>query len=207
MGARRRRARRWPPSGSAAQALGPALPVRPLGRAADRGHGGTRAPLGRARDRTRAGALTEAAGRARRAPLPWWEIDPGWRRAWRSCTRTTRAMRVVEGDVLALSLAEVVCEPSVHVVANLPTTLRRPSSSASSTSAPASRAPWSCCSARWRRGSPPARERRIRRDLGPGAGLAEVRVAFGVSRRSFLPRPDVDSAVVDIRWSVRPRAR
>src|SRR5438093_1458973 len=36
--------------------------------------------------------------------------------------------------------------------------------------------------------------------------FAEVRVAFGVSRRSFLPRPDVDSAVVDIRWSVRPRA-
>src|SRR5207247_1061123 len=36
--------------------------------------------------------------------------------------------------------------------------------------------------------------------------FAEVRVAFGVSRRSFLPRPDVDSAVLDIRWSAGPRA-
>src|SRR5207302_11155075 len=36
--------------------------------------------------------------------------------------------------------------------------------------------------------------------------FSEVRVAFGVSRRSFLPRPDVDSALVDIRWSVGPRA-
>src|SRR5262249_19691733 len=36
--------------------------------------------------------------------------------------------------------------------------------------------------------------------------FAEVRVAFRVSRRSFLPRPEVDSAVIDVRWSPTPRA-
>jgi len=36
--------------------------------------------------------------------------------------------------------------------------------------------------------------------------FAEVRVVFRVSRRSFLPRPQVDSAVVDVRWSAAPRA-
>jgi 16S rRNA (adenine1518-N6/adenine1519-N6)-dimethyltransferase len=36
--------------------------------------------------------------------------------------------------------------------------------------------------------------------------FAQARIAFRVSRRSFLPPPDVDSAVVDIRWSATPRA-
>lgn len=36
--------------------------------------------------------------------------------------------------------------------------------------------------------------------------FAQARIAFRVSRRSFLPPPDVDSAVVDLRWSARPRA-
>ena len=36
--------------------------------------------------------------------------------------------------------------------------------------------------------------------------FADVRIAFGVSRRSFLPPPQVDSAVVDVRWSAAPRA-
>jgi len=36
--------------------------------------------------------------------------------------------------------------------------------------------------------------------------FAEVRIAFRVSRRSFLPPPEVDSAVVDVRWSPAPRA-
>jgi 16S rRNA (adenine1518-N6/adenine1519-N6)-dimethyltransferase len=35
--------------------------------------------------------------------------------------------------------------------------------------------------------------------------FADVRVAFRVSRRSFLPRPDVDSAVIDLRWTAVPR--
>ena len=36
--------------------------------------------------------------------------------------------------------------------------------------------------------------------------FAQVRIAFRVSRRSFLPPPEVDSAVVDVRWSPEPRA-
>ncbi len=36
--------------------------------------------------------------------------------------------------------------------------------------------------------------------------FAQARIAFRVSRRSFLPPPDVDSAVVDVRWSATPRA-
>jgi 16S rRNA (adenine1518-N6/adenine1519-N6)-dimethyltransferase len=36
--------------------------------------------------------------------------------------------------------------------------------------------------------------------------FADVRIAFGVSRRSFHPQPDVNSAVVDVRFSAAPRA-
>ena len=35
--------------------------------------------------------------------------------------------------------------------------------------------------------------------------FADVRLAFRVSRRSFLPPPRVESAVVDVRWSAAPR--
>jgi 16S rRNA (adenine1518-N6/adenine1519-N6)-dimethyltransferase len=35
--------------------------------------------------------------------------------------------------------------------------------------------------------------------------FAQLRIAFTVSRRSFLPPPRVDSAVVDIRWAREPR--
>jgi 16S rRNA (adenine1518-N6/adenine1519-N6)-dimethyltransferase len=33
----------------------------------------------------------------------------------------------------------------------------------------------------------------------------EIRVAFGVGRRSFLPPPAVESSVVVVRWSAAPR--
>jgi 16S rRNA (adenine1518-N6/adenine1519-N6)-dimethyltransferase len=36
--------------------------------------------------------------------------------------------------------------------------------------------------------------------------FAEVRLAFRVSRRSFLPPPRVESAVVEVSWSEAPRA-
>jgi 16S rRNA (adenine1518-N6/adenine1519-N6)-dimethyltransferase len=60
------------------------------------------------------------------------------------------------------------------------------------------------------------REMALRLAAGPGGAdygvtsvllqaFATVRVAFRVSRRSFMPRPDVDSAVVDIRWTPEPR--
>jgi 16S rRNA (adenine1518-N6/adenine1519-N6)-dimethyltransferase len=35
--------------------------------------------------------------------------------------------------------------------------------------------------------------------------LAEVRIAFRVSRRCFLPVPNVDSVVIDLAWTVAPR--
>jgi 16S rRNA (adenine1518-N6/adenine1519-N6)-dimethyltransferase len=35
--------------------------------------------------------------------------------------------------------------------------------------------------------------------------FADVHVAFGVSPRSFVPAPHVQSAVVDVRWSAVPR--
>ena len=116
-------------------------------------------------------------------------------------------VRVVEGDVLALPLDEIVTEPSVTVVANLPYNIATP-------------VLFRLLDLRTR--LPRAvvmlqRELAARlaarpgsRDYGVASVLmqtfAEVRVAFGVSRRSFLPRPEVDSAVVDIRWSVAPRA-
>jgi 16S rRNA (adenine1518-N6/adenine1519-N6)-dimethyltransferase len=34
---------------------------------------------------------------------------------------------------------------------------------------------------------------------------ADVRLAFRVSRRSFVPPPRVESAVVDVRWRAEPR--
>jgi 16S rRNA (adenine1518-N6/adenine1519-N6)-dimethyltransferase len=47
------------------------------------------------------------------------------------------------------------------------------------------------------------------RDYGVASVLvqafAAVRIAFRVSRRSFLPVPEVDSAVIDVRWSPAPR--
>jgi len=36
--------------------------------------------------------------------------------------------------------------------------------------------------------------------------FADIRLAFRVSRRSFLPPPRVESAVLDVRWSQAPRA-
>ncbi len=101
------------------------------------------------------GALTEAlAARAGRLYLV--EIDPGLATRLAELHAGNPRVRVVEGDVLALPLAELVCEPSVTVVANLPYNVATP--------------------VLFR--------------------LLDLRV----------PRPDVDSAVVDIRWSVRPRA-
>jgi len=116
-------------------------------------------------------------------------------------------VRVVEGDVLELPLAEIVTEPSVTVVANLPYNIATP-------------VLFRLLELRARR--PRAvvmlqRELAARLAARPGSAdygvasvlvqtFAEVRVAFGVSRRSFLPRPEVDSAVVDIHWSVAARA-
>src|SRR5439155_11018812 len=152
------------------------------------------------------GALTEAlAARAGRLHLV--AIDPGLATRLAELHAGNPRVRVVEGDVLALPLAELVCAPSVTVVANLPYNVATP-------------VLFRLLDLRAR--FPRAvlmlqREVAARLAARPGSAdygitsvlvqaFAEVRVAFAVSRRSFLPRPDVDSAVVDIRWSVAPRA-
>src|SRR5256712_1840211 len=152
------------------------------------------------------GALTdELVARAGRLYLI--EIAPGCGPRLGAQHANDPRVRVVEGDVLALPLAEMVREASVTVVANLPYNVATP-------------VLFHLLDLRVR--FPRAvvmLQREVAARLAARAGsaeygvtsvlvqaFAEVRVAFGVSRRSFLPRPDVDSAVLDIRWSVRPRA-
>src|SRR2546429_1809117 len=135
------------------------------------------------------------------------EIDPGLATRLAVPHADNPRVRVLAGDVLALPLAEIVREPSVTVVANLPYNIATP-------------ALFRLLDLRAR--FPRAvvmLQREVAARLAARAGsaawgvtsvlvqaFAEVRVAFGVSRRSFLPRPDVDSAVLDIPWSARPRA-
>ncbi len=152
------------------------------------------------------GALTgELAARAGRLYLV--EIDPGLATRLATQHAGDPHVRVVAGDVLALPLVELVPGPAVTVVANLPYNIAMP-------------VLFRLLDLRER--FPRAvvmlqREVAARLAARPGSAdygitsvlvqaFAEVRVAFNVSRRSFLPRPDVDSAVVDLRWSVAPRA-
>ena len=152
------------------------------------------------------GALTdELAARAGRLYLV--EIDPGLATRLAAQHANDPRVCVVAGDVLSLPLGELVSEPSATVVANLPYNIALP-------------VLFRLLDLRAR--FPRAvvmLQREMAARLAARAGsadygitsvllqaFAELRVAFGVSRRSFLPRPDVDSAVVDIRWSVAPRA-
>jgi 16S rRNA (adenine1518-N6/adenine1519-N6)-dimethyltransferase len=152
------------------------------------------------------GALTdELAARAGRLYLV--EIDR--RLADRLAERyaDNPAVRILEGDVLALPLGELIEEPSVTVVANLPYNITTPVLFRLLE-----------LRARFQRAvlmvQREVATRLAARPGGPAYGatsvavqaFAEVRILFGVSRRSFLPRPEVDSSVVDVRWSVEPRA-
>lgn len=151
------------------------------------------------------GALTdELVARAGRVYLI--EVDAGLAARLRARYAGESRVRLLEGDVLALPLAEVVSEPSVTVVANLPYNI-------------ATQVLFRLLELRAR--FPRAvvmlqREVAARLAARPGGrdygvtsvlvqAFAEVRSAFRVSRRSFLPPPQVDSAVVDICWSVAPR--
>ena len=151
------------------------------------------------------GALTdELVARAGRVYLV--EVDAGLAARLRARYAGDARVRLLEGDVLALPLAEVVGEPSVTVVANLPYNIATP-------------VLFRLLDLRAR--FPRAivmlqREMAARLAARPGSRdygvtsvlvqtFAAVRVVFGVSRRSFLPPPDVASAVVDIRWSATPR--
>jgi len=152
------------------------------------------------------GALTdELAARAGRLYLV--EVDPALAERLAARFADDARVRVIAGDVLSLSLDDVVAEPTVTVVANLPYNVAMP-------------IVFRLLDARAR--FPRAvvmlqREMAQRLAAAPGTAaygvasvlvqaFADVRVVFGVSRRSFLPRPDVDSAVVDVRWSAAPRA-
>lgn len=113
---------------------------------------------------------------------------------------------LVEGDVLALPLGEIVAESGVTVVANLPYNVSTPILFRLLD---------------LRRRFPRAvlmlqREVAHRLASRPGSkdwGVlsvlvqtwADVAVAFGVSRRSFVPQPKVESAVVEVRWRETPR--
>jgi len=151
------------------------------------------------------GALTdELVARAGRLYLI--EIDPGLADRLAQRYADNPRVRVVTGDVLALPLDDVVRDERVTVVANLPYNIASPIL-------------FRLLDLRAR--FPRAvvmlqREMATRLVARPGGAdygvtsvllqtYAEVRIAFGVSRRSFLPRPDVDSAVVDVHWSAAPR--
>lgn len=151
------------------------------------------------------GALTEAlAARARRLYLIEIDRDLGARLAERFVEWPH--VRVIVADVLACELDTVVPEHDVTVVANLPYNI-------------ATEVIFRLLESRAR--FPRAvvmlqrevAERLAARPGEEGWGVASVlvqtfatvRLAFGVSRRSFLPQPKVGSAVVDIRWSVAPR--
>jgi 16S rRNA (adenine1518-N6/adenine1519-N6)-dimethyltransferase len=115
-------------------------------------------------------------------------------------------VRVLVGDVLALPLAALVAEPRVTVVANLPYNITTPIL-------------FRLLELRAR--FPRAvvmmqREVALRVTANPGTAswgvlpavlqaFATVRLAFRVSRRSFVPPPNVESAVVDVCWSDAPR--
>ena len=152
------------------------------------------------------GALTdELAARAGRLYLV--EVDRALAERLAARFADDPRVRIVAGDVLSMPLEDVVPEPAATVVANLPYNIAMP-------------IVFRLLDARAR--FPRAvlmlqREVAQRLAAAPGTAaygvasvlvqaFADVRIAFGVSRRSFLPRPDVDSAVVDVRWTAAPRA-
>jgi 16S rRNA (adenine1518-N6/adenine1519-N6)-dimethyltransferase len=116
-------------------------------------------------------------------------------------------VEVLQGDALEAPLDQLVRETSATVVANLPYNISTP---------------LLFRFLELRRRFPRAvlmLQREVAARLVARAGsdnygvtsvlvqaFAQVRLAFGVSRRSFLPPPQVDSSVVDIRWSSEPRA-
>jgi len=151
------------------------------------------------------GALTdELAGRAGRLYLV--EIDPALAARLTARYAENPRVRVIEGDVLALALETLVTEPRVTVIGNLPYNVAIPIL-------------FGLCEQRARM---PQAVVMVQREVAerlvsrPGTrdygvttvlfrAFADIRLAFRVSRRSFLPPPRVESAVLDVRWSVAPR--
>jgi len=152
------------------------------------------------------GALTDLLA-ARSGPLHLVEIDPALGARLAARYADDPQVSVVTGDVLALPLAALVSAPSATVVGNLPYNISTPIL-------------FRLLDLRAR--FPRAvlmlqREVAARLAAHPGSAdfgvtsvlvqaFGEVRIAFGVSRRSFWPTPEVDSTVVEVTWSAAPRA-
>ena len=151
------------------------------------------------------GALTDQLA-ARAARLYLVEIDRGLTARLAARYAERPHVRVLQGDVLTLPLDELVAEPSVTVVANLPYNISTPVVFRL---------------LELRRRFPRAiltlqREVAVRLESPPGRAtygvtsvlvqaFAEVQLRFTVSRRSFFPRPQIDSTVVELAWTAAPR--
>src|SRR5262245_35023740 len=151
------------------------------------------------------GALTdELAARSGRLYLV--EIDRGLAARLDAQHAERPHVQVLVGDVLALPLAELVSEPDITVVANLPYNVSTPVLFR-----------LLALRDRVRRAvlmlQREVAERLVARPRDEARGVlsvmvqtwAEARVAFRVSPRSFLPRPRVESAVVVL--EIAPTAR
>ncbi len=151
------------------------------------------------------GALTdELAARAARLYLV--EIDRGLAARLTERHAGRAHVRVLVGDVLRLPLETLLEDDQITVVANLPYNISTPV--LFRLLALRARIPRAVVMLQ--------REVAARLAAPPGADArgalsvmvqthAEVRVAFGVSRRSFLPPPRVDSAVAVLRFTPAPR--
>ncbi len=147
------------------------------------------------------GALTdELAGRAGRLYLV--EVDPTLAARLAARYAENPRVRTVAGDVLAVDLETLVTEPAVTAVGNLPYNIAIPI----------------LFRLREARARLPRAVVMIQREVAerlvarPSTAdygvttvliqaVADVRLAFRVSRRSFFPPP----AVVDVRWTAQPR--
>jgi len=152
------------------------------------------------------GALTDELAR-RAARLLLVEIDRVLAARLAERFAGDARVRVVTGDVLELPLEDILGTTPVTVVANLPYNVASPV--LFRLLELRARVPRAVLMLQL--------EMAERLTAHPGSKIygassvmvqafAEVRIAFRVSRRSFLPPPEVDSAVVDVRWSPAPRA-
>jgi 16S rRNA (adenine1518-N6/adenine1519-N6)-dimethyltransferase len=152
------------------------------------------------------GALSDELA-ARVARLYLVEVDRGLAARLSTLHAGDPRIRVVAGDALALPLDEIVAEPSATVIANLPYNVASPI--LFRLLELRARFPRAVLMLQQEMAARLA-ARAGSRDYGAASvvvqAFAAVRIVFRVSRRSFLPCPEVDSAVVDLRWSVAPRA-